>query len=217
MNSSVRLGSGLYTISEAGRLLRIPRRTVSRWVEGYVGQVRDGERHYEPVVHPEEETFLTFGDLIELRFVKGFRDAGVSLGEIRKSADRFRAEWDTNYPLATRRFATDGRQLLIKQGGAWQQALSGQLLLAFNELTKQLVFDDDLTKEWRPLGVSSSIVLNPELCFGKPIDEKSGTQTHVLASALLTSGDAESVAWWYDTSVKAVQDAARFEESLTAA
>jgi len=208
------LGVGLYSIAEASRLLRTPRRTLSRWVEGYVANLRSGAKTYTPVIETDGVSALTFGDLVELMYVRGFRDGGVSLREIRDTTARFRQEWQVQYPLATKRFCTNGRQLLLELGGTWQHALSGQHVTFFEEVGQQLVHMGDLTSEWRPLGKNRQVLLNPDRSFGKPIDDISGAHTFVLSAALVTESDAKAVAWWYGTTTEAVEDAAEFELSV---
>ena len=175
-------------------------------------ELRTGEKRYEPVIERDSEASLTFGDLVELMYVRGFRDAGVPLFELRTTAAKFRREWKVAYPLATRKFATDGKGLLIELGGSWQHALTGQKQAFFEEVGRQLVHTGDLTSEWRPLGKNRSVVLNPDRAFGKPIDDVSGAHTYVLARSLMAEEDANLVAWWFGTSTDSVLDAAEFEK-----
>ena len=202
---------------EAARLLQTPRRTLSRWVQGYVRELRGGTRAYAPVIDRDEEATLSFGDLIELMYVRGFRQSGVPLPELRDAGIRFRREWDTPFPLATKRFATDGRHLLVEGGEYWRNALTGQQSVFFEEMGRQLIHVGDLASEWRPLGRERSVLLNPNRSFGKPIDDASGAHTYVLSLALSKEGDPSAVAWWYGTTSEAVEDAAKFEESMTLA
>ena len=215
-NPANHLGVGLYSIVEAARLLKTPPRTLRRWVNGYVDELRGGERTYAPVIATDENPVLSFGDLIELRYVRKFRDAKVELEAIRLAAAKFREEWDTPYPFATRRFANDGRSLLVDLGGEWQDALSGQHMAFFEELNAENIYTEDLTSEWRPLGTAHKVLLSPERAFGKPIEEISGAHTHVLSLAMATEQDLGKVAWWFGTTSEAVADAARFEADLAA-
>jgi uncharacterized protein (DUF433 family) len=205
------LGVGLYSLAEASHLLRTPRRTLSRWLDGYVLQLRDGYKSYLPVMASKDETVLSFGDLIELMYVRSFRNKGVQLDEIRQVAHSYRHLWNTRYPLATKRFATDGRNLLLEEGEAWRTALSGQQCAFFDEIGEQLVHTGDLASEWRPLGGDRQVVLDPSRAFGKPIDFKSGAHTYILAKAVEAGSTVKEVAWWYETSEGAVQDAVVFE------
>lgn len=214
METADRLGIGLYSLADAARLLATPRRTLSRWVEGYVQQLRDTTKAYTPVVPAQGEGFLTFGDLVELMYVRGFRDASVPLDVIRQAAGKYRADWNISYPFATKRFATNGRALLLDQGGDWANCLTGQRVAFFEEIGSQLVHLGDLASEWRPLGTNRAVVLDPGRAFGKPIDSGSGTDTFTLFRALKAGDTAEDIAWWYGTTTNAVNDAAEFEQGL---
>ncbi|KXK19447.1 MAG: hypothetical protein QY327_12055 [Fimbriimonadaceae bacterium] len=214
MEQADSLGVGLYSLVEAARLLTTPRRTLARWVEGYVQELRGGSKRYAPIIERADEASLTFGDLVELMYVRGFRGVPVPLNEIRDVSAKYRQEWNTPYPLATKRFATDGRNLLIQQRGDWEHALSGQRQAFFEEIGRQLVHVGDLTSEWRPLGRDKAVVLHPDRSFGKPIEDKSGAHTFLLFKAVEGGASVEEVAWWYDTEVKAVREAVEFERSL---
>src|SRR5882757_5078306 len=92
------LGRGAYSAVESLRLLnfnrpglppvrRVSRNTVARWLRGY-SHGEDGSRHSEPLwksdyQNDDDQIELSFRDLIELRFVKTFRDLGVGLTTIR--------------------------------------------------------------------------------------------------------------------------------------
>jgi hypothetical protein len=97
------LGRGVYGASEALRLINfrrqfeassgtISRQKIARWLRGY-DYVRDGVTHHsEPLwvldYKNEDDTIeLSFRDLIEVRFVKAFRDLRLSL-PTRMSAGR---------------------------------------------------------------------------------------------------------------------------------
>src|SRR5688572_17413532 len=80
----VPLGVGYYTAPEAGRLLHIPARNINRWLGGYRFSSKGHDVDMLPLWQPqlpraEKHLELGFRDLIELRFVKAFLDAGLSL------------------------------------------------------------------------------------------------------------------------------------------
>ena len=74
------LARGYYTAAEAARLLRVPTNKVTRWAAGYEFKGRSGRfQESPPVIHREfrsrtGEVELTFLDVIELLFVKKFRE-----------------------------------------------------------------------------------------------------------------------------------------------
>ena len=217
MTTSNTLGVGLYSIVEAARLLKTSRQTVTRWAEGYSYELQSGLRTHSAVIQREEDSPLSFGDLVELMYVREFRRANVKLEVIREASRKFRTEWDTPYPLATKKFATDGRSLLLKLGGEWKNALTGQHQAFFEDIGKQLVHINNLTSEWRPLGQDHQVILSPDLSFGKPIEVLSGAHTFVLAQAMRGDQSAKEVAWWYGTTIEGVHDAVTFEDRYRAA
>lgn len=211
MDETSTLGVGLYSLVDAARLLKTPRRTISRWVEGYVCKLRDGQREYAPVIFKQEEAALSFGDLVELMYTREFRKAGVELDSIRKVGLKYREAWNTPYPLATKRFINDGRDVLLREGEEWKHALTGQLQAYLANVARELIHTGDFASEWRPLGPERTVVLHPDRSFGKPIDDLSGAHTYVLAQALLAGQSPDEIAWWFGTSKESVLDAVEFE------
>lgn len=212
------LGIGIYAFPEAARLLRKSAGSVRRWANGYTYELRVGKGRGGPVLgrRLDDET-LSFGELIELLHVKGFRERGIPLEEIRQAAARLREEWDTPYPFATKRIATLGNQLLAHFEGEWKAPVSGQESFEFvGELAEQMVYSDDFTAGWRPLGPDHRILLDPERRFGKPIDPVSGIRTGVLSDAFEAEGDEVAVAGVYEVDLQAVRDAIRFERAFAA-
>ena len=122
-------GKGAYGAVESLRLLdfnrpglpparRLSRQTVTRWLRGYT-HGKDGQRHSEPLWKPDyqnegDQIELSFRDLIELRFVKAFRDLGVGLNTIRECYRRAVSEIHDDRPFSTQRFRTDGKTIFLE-------------------------------------------------------------------------------------------------------
>src|SRR5882724_7647479 len=121
------LGRGSYSSVESLRLLnfsrpgapparRVSRNTVSRWLRGYD---HGDEGHSAPLwrpdyVNPDDQIELSFRDLIELRFVKTFRDLGLGLSTIRDCYRRAAEEVHDDRPFSTQRFRTDGKTIFLE-------------------------------------------------------------------------------------------------------
>jgi hypothetical protein len=115
------LGRGVYGAADALRLINfrrdtrapratISRQTVSRWIRGYDYFVDGERRHSDPLWHPDyanddDVIELSFRDLIELRFVKAFRDLGLGLPTIRECFKRAVEEVQDERPFSTRKFS----------------------------------------------------------------------------------------------------------------
>lgn len=223
------LGLGAYTAPEVGRLLRTSSRNVRRWLSGYSYR-QDGElRRVEPLWRSqladlEDDLEVGFRDLIELRFVKAFLDAGLGLKTIRNCLATARSVVEDDRPLSTRRFRTDGRTIFlesIEEGGESSLLDLKKQQYAFEKIVdrtfRDLDLEDDIVVRWRPLRWKGAVTLDPKRSFGQPIVSEAGVPTAVLADAVEAEGSLERVAHLFDVPPQAVRDALSFERSLRAA
>jgi uncharacterized protein (DUF433 family) len=235
------LGRGVYGAAEALRLINfrrkfeastarsISRQTIARWLRGY-DYTRNGEiRHSDPLWQPdyinEDDTLeLSFRDLIELRFVKTFRDYGLTLPTIRECFMRAVEAVDDDRPFSTRKFRTDGKTIFLE---ITHDVREGELLDlrrrqgAFHSVIApslhDLEFDADIVARWFPLGKGRrTIVIDPAHAFGRPIVVDGGVPVEVLADAVEIEGSPQKVAKLYDVPLAAVRDAVSFHQRLAA-
>lgn len=210
------MGTGIYTVAEAARLLQVSSRKVTGWADKYVHH-RDGEKRISPPVLDRERAqpgLLTFHDLIELYFVREFRKAGVSLPQIRDAAKILRNEWNTAYPFALQKIAVAPGGHLVEREEL-RTVLGRQQVFDFaRQFFRDVDFDaEGLATAWHPLGKDHLVVLDPKRAFGAPIDIRSGVRTDVLYRMFIAEDhDAEVVAQWYEVAPEAVEHAVRFEE-----
>lgn len=232
-------GRGVYGIGEGVRLLnfhrhdaaadkRVTPRTISRWLRGHDYRVGDEVRHAEPLWNPDYTSEdglleLSFRDLIELRFVKAFRDQGLGLTAIRECFQRAVEEVQDQRPFSTKRFRTDGNTIFLDVTHAVSE---GELIdlkhrqrvfrTIIEPSLRDLEFDADAVARWYPLGASRrSVVIDPRRAFGRPLVE-GGVPTEVLAIAVQVEGSVDSVARLYEVAPSAVRDAMEFERKLAA-
>lgn len=220
------VGVGFYTSPDAARYLQEPAPKRSRWAHGYTFR-RDGQaRHSGPVVQRGfadlvELRVLTFLNLVELKLVGLLRRLQIPLVRIRRASEIAAEEWKTTHPFATRQVFTDGTRLFHRWGldGRGRVAEVGSSQIVFEDLARPffttLDFDGGTVPErlW-PMGRELGIVLDPERCFGQPIDERSGVPTRVLFEMIRGGSSPEEVAWWYEVEVGAVHRAVEFETAL---
>jgi uncharacterized protein (DUF433 family) len=230
------LSRGAYSASEALRLLNfsragvvrhVSRNTVVRWLQGYdFGPESEG--HSEPLWRPDyhndnDVIELSFRDLIELRFVKAFRDIGLGLPTIRACYERAAEEVHDDRPFSTQRFRTDGRTIFLEiTEGLHEPKLvdlrhrQSVFRTIVEPSLKDLEFDASAVSRWYPLGVNrKSVIVDPARAFGRPISA-SGIPTEVLSRAVQVEGNAARVARLYDVSVAQVREAITFERKLVA-
>ena len=178
-----------------------------RWLRGYDYSSNGVTHHSEPLWSPDYVNAdalieLSFRDLIELRFVKSFRDAGLSLPTIRECFIRAVKSVHDPRPFSTQQFRTDGKTIFLEITHDVQE---GELLdlkrrqKAFHRLVEPsllgLEFDADNVARWFPFGRSrKTIVLDPARSFGRPIVVEGHIPTEILSEAVVVEGSAEKVA-----------------------
>ncbi|EJW09444.1 Hypothetical Protein A33M_1345 [Rhodovulum sp. PH10] len=211
---------------EAARLLRIPPLNIRRWLGGYTYR-HDGEVvEMPPLWQPQLPAYdghieLGFRDLIELRIVKSFLDAGLKLVTIRACLEYARECAEDDRPFSTRRFRTDGRTIFLD---SIQRSGDGELLdlkkrqyvikQVIDRTFKDLDLSDEIVSRWRPFNGKQSIVIDPQRAFGQPIATQYGVPTVTLADAVEAEGSIQRVGHLYDVPVSVVIDAVNFENSL---
>jgi uncharacterized protein (DUF433 family) len=233
------LGRGVYGAAEALQLVnfqrtdaggrqRISRQTMMRWLRGcdYCGS------HSEPLWRPDylpaqdddaNAIEVSFRDLIELRFVKAFRDAGLGLQTIRLCFSRAAEAVQDERPFSTQKFRTDGRTIFLE---ITRDLHEGELVDlrrrqgVFHRMVEprlhDLEFDADVLARWSPLGSRRSIVVDPSRVFGRPIVANGGVPAETLVAGVEVEGSAERVARLYEVPLSAVRDALVFHQRLAA-
>lgn len=232
------LGRGAYSAVESLRLLnfsrpglpparRVSRNTVSRWLRGY-SHGEDGSRHSDPLWQPDyhnndDQIELSFRDLIELRFVKAFRDLGIGLTTIRDCYRRAVDEVQDDRPFSTQRFRTDGKTIFLEitekdHGGRMIDLKKRQQVFRtiIEPSLRDLEFDASTVARWYPLGMKHrAVLIDPNRSFGRPIVQH-GVPTEILAEAVKVEGSIEAVASLYELPKAEIRAALGFEQRLAA-
>ena len=212
------IGIGIYSVPQAARILRVHSKVLRYWI---------GELSADSIVKRQfkAEHLLTFAELMELHFVKMFRDEDVSFQAIRKAASEAARKFDADYPFTVKRFDTDGKSIFATltsretERELVEELKHGQLVFRtlIKPFFKKLDYRStaDIERFW-PMKKSGRVVLDPSRRFGQPIDSDSGISTDVIFQAVNAGGgqDVIVVAKWFDIPPEAVQGAVRFERSL---
>ena len=214
------IGQGFYDIPQAARLLGIHQNTLRYWLGETPGQGAIVTRKF-----PSTE-MLTFAELMELHFVKIFRDEEVSLQTIRKAAQVASEKFRSEYPFTVKRFDTDGRSIFATLIGKEsdreivEELKHGQRVFStiIRPFFRKLRYDGKSLGEFWPLGTNGRIVLDPMRRHGQPIDSETGIPVDTIIDSIKAGGgqDANVVAKWLDIPMEAVQAAIQFDKSLTA-
>lgn len=168
-----------YDLGYAAFLLGLRRERVRAWLDG----CERGGRHYPPVIRPSSTggAEVTWGEFVELGYLREYRRKGVSLQHLRPVIAALRDELGTPYPLATAEPYIEGRELVLKLQDANDLPSSiaivirsGQSLILTPEterFLKKVVFDPpdvgDVCRLY-PAGETSPVVIDPLRRFGEP-------------------------------------------------
>lgn len=211
----------VYGLGEAASLLGLRTERARAWVDGYE---RQGVR-YSPVIRPEPtgEDIVTWGEFVELGYLREYRRKGVPLQRLRPVIDALRHEFSTPYPLATARPYVFGKELVLElqQQNDLPRAIaivvdSGQTIGLADEAKRfftKVEFDPagsgDATR-LRPAGPASSVVIDPLVRFGRPAI--SGVATERLWELTDAGETIEVIATGYELSIEEVRAAVAYEE-----
>ncbi len=219
-----------YPIYQTSRLVGISRWTVKRYLSGYTyrydvsGKPRWGQQ--PPVVNPDDEsTYASFLDLVDLLYVKEFLSRNFSLPHIRQALDEAREYLGTPH-FARSVFYTSGDQIILrlpKDGSLIALMTGGQLTI--QEITEKLsdrldfesVTEYGLAQRWYPNGRNGSIVIDPQLSFGRPtLVDCNVTTSSIYDLYLGEKGNPKPVSEWFGIPVAQIKTAVQFELSLWA-
>ncbi|MES2760504.1 MAG: DUF433 domain-containing protein [Pseudomonadota bacterium] len=226
------IGTGIYPLQQAARLVGAEPRALRRWVQGYSRKYKGERVRSEPLWKTQlqdedlSEDVIGFRDLLELRMVSAFVHHGVDLQVIRATVDAAARDFGQDYPLTNQQFLTDGKRIFLQ---AVKKTSDEALLI--DVLRRQFVFSDiikpslyegieysgDDAIRWFPLGVRKTIVLDPAMQFGTPVVTGTGVPTDTIYASFLAEGrDKDMVARIFDLTPRMVTDAVEFEQRLAA-
>lgn len=228
------IGTGLYPLHVAARLVGEEPRAVRRWLKGYSWRSRDGRSSSGPLWHTQfegeeipGEKVIGFRDLLELRMVAEFVRHGVQLQVIRATIIAAQRNFDAAYPLSNKRFLTDGKKIFldaseIATGSRKLIDITGRQFVLSDVIRPSLyagiTYDpvSDAPSRWYPSPRKRTIALDPAIQFGTPILADAGIPTDTLFDAWKAEGeDDRAVARQFGISPGLVRDAVAFERQLS--
>lgn len=214
-----KLGLGVYTLAEAARLTEAPVTTVRSWFRGRSDKHGRGPVFDSDYAQIDGDFAISFLDLIDVLVAGRFRAAGVSMARVRESEARLQDDLATDHPFAHACLYTDGRRVIVEMSDSLREKI------LYDALSKQMFFDElkehlkrieydpisHLAKKWR---IADGVVVDPSVCFGKPVVRDTGVATAVLARQFTANDHNEVlVADLYGLTPEEVLAAAEFERA----
>lgn len=217
------LGNGIYNYREAARLTGLKRERVREWFRSRPAGVRRRPLFRGDYKPQDGDRAISFLDLIDVFVAGQLREHGVSLQTLRRVYTRLGEELNTPHPFCRSELLSDGKIVFLrgtdeKGQDELQEVLSHQkvfpqIILPF---LKRIDYGETskLAERWR---IAPSVVLDPRICFGKPIIEEFSIPTAILSDAYYANNqDAELVGDWFNVNADSVLAAAAFESNRAA-
>jgi uncharacterized protein (DUF433 family) len=213
----------VYGLAEAAGLLGLRPDRTRAWLDGYE---RTGIR-YAPVIRPEHsgDDIVTWGEFVELGYLREYRRKGVPLQRLRPVIDELRREFKTPYPLATAKPYVFDKELVLKVQEQTELPAaiaivvrSGQQIMLAddaNRFFKKVEFGPSakgVVERLRPAGPASPVVIDPLVRFGKPSVD--GVATERLWELFDAGETADEISAGYDMPAELVRAAVAYEEQL---
>jgi uncharacterized protein (DUF433 family) len=215
------LERSVYGLAEVAGLLGLRADRARAWLDGYE---RQGVR-YAPVIRVDStgSDIVTWGEFVELGYLREYRRKGVPLQRLRPVIDALRSEFGTAYPLATAKPYIYGKELVreLQEKNDIPRSIAiviatGQTIALADEATrflKKVEFDppgEGDVRLLRPAGAASPVVIDPLVRFGQPSVQ--GVATERLWELFDAGESVDEIAGGYDMSTEFVRAAVAYEE-----
>ena len=215
------LGNGVYGYREAALLTRLKQERIREWFRNRPAESKRSpifRSDYEPV---EGHRAISFLDLVDVFVAGQLREHGVSLQTLRRVYARLADELKTPHPFCRQELLTDGKIVFTrgmddKGQEELKEVLTHQKVFPqiLHPFLKKIDYGQasKLAERWR---IDRMVIVDPRICFGKPVVEPVSIPTAILAAAYLANKeDPDLVASWYDIHPSHVMAAVEFESKM---
>lgn len=225
-NAAVDRDLAAYTLAEAARYLRLPAATLRSWVLGRQYPTAGGSGQFPPLIRPASRRppLLSFSNLIEAHVLRSLRtEHGVPVKELRSALSYAERELAIDRLLLRPELRTDASKVFLdRYGELIELSASGQLAMRrlFAEHLKRVEWDSSrfpvrlypflsavAPSEERP------IVIDPRIAFGRPVLQRKGISTSVIAERIDAGESVRDIAADYELDPPEIEQAIVYERA----
>jgi uncharacterized protein (DUF433 family) len=182
-----------YTLDEAAHYLCIPKATIRAWVKGTTYSDRGTTKSFRRVIElpGKSLSLLSFYNLAEAHVLRSLRtEYNIPLQVIRKALDYVGHEYELQRPLIQEQFRTDGVTLFVERLGRLVDVAQPdqELLPVLTDYLDRIEWEDafaarlyPFTRVVRTKDAPRAIVIDPTRSFGRPVLDRLGVTTNVIA------------------------------------
>jgi uncharacterized protein (DUF433 family) len=214
------IDQGVYTLAEVSRYTKVPGATLRSWF-----LPRSDGKGKGPIFRSEwarvgDDFAISFLNLIEAYAASVFKKNKVKPSDIRRSHEILAKELGTLHPFAHAELSTLLRRIIHEKDFAsrdkrFVDVISKQLFFPQFKAALESVDYSPKTKLANIWRIGEGVVINPRVGFGRPVVEKTGVSTSVIAHQYLANArDARLVARLFNITESGVASAFQFERSL---
>ncbi|MDZ4846854.1 MAG: DUF433 domain-containing protein [Chitinophagales bacterium] len=210
-SASAKIGEGIYSAADAARIFRIPYSKAQYWFKYYAKNKLFDSIGYRYHFEIRDIVAVNFLSLIEMYVFYSLKDENISIHEIVRIHQTMAEHLNTPYPFANQDISVLGKNVFF--GASYTNAKNLQSSLAefIVPLAKKIEFGDQrMAKKFYPLGISKSIVVNPENQFGQPIIEGTNILAETIYDYYLAGESIGFIAKLYKLDSRKVEDAIAF-------
>lgn len=218
----------LYTAADVSRFVRVPDSTIRAWAFGQKYEIDGRIQRFKPVLEVPDKSLklLSFTNLVETHVLSILRrKRNIALPKLRIAIEYMRKYLNHPHPLAVSEFRTGGKDVFIEKAGLYISTTTGGqagLPIIIDKILDRIEYDKNeiaskLYLFTRPDILSSqriqpkSIVVDPSICFGRPVIDKTRIRTEIIADRFRAGEDPDYLARDYDCDVHLINEAIRFE------
>lgn len=214
MQYNAQLGEGVYSVSDAAEILRLPTYKVRRWLKEYWNKrLMGGNIAYS--WGEGRDVAFNFATLIEFYVFFQLKEAGVRTKKILIAHEKLAHRFKTPVPFASLQLLTDGGRILFYADGGDIVDVEPNFQYNFKEIIqpfcRKIEFDcDKIATRFYPLGKDTQIVVDPHHQFGQPTIENTNILPHTIWTYYKGGETPEFIASIFDLTHKQIADAIKF-------